>query len=130
MYDTGYDPKQMAEFFRKLEAQGNAGVQFLSDHPNPGNRVQSVDHEVATLPPKKLIENTPQFTRIHQLAMARRPLTAEQIQAGQGAAQAPSSGAISASISAPSNTFQTLNNNAFEISYPSNWKVYGDPHPR
>jgi predicted Zn-dependent protease len=48
MYDTGYDPKQMAEFFRKLEAQGNAGIQFLSDHPNPGNRVQSVNNEVAT----------------------------------------------------------------------------------
>ncbi len=84
MYDTGYDPKQMAEFFRKLEAQGNAGIQFLSDHPNPGNRVQSVSHEVSTLPPKDFIENTPEFNRIHQLAMARHPLTAEQIEAGPG----------------------------------------------
>src|ERR1039458_2402738 len=63
MYDTGYDPRQMAEFFRKLEAQGNAGIQFLSDHPNPGNRVQSVNNEVATLPPKHLVENTPEFKR-------------------------------------------------------------------
>ncbi len=127
MYDTGYDPKQMAEFFRKLEAQGSAGVQFLSDHPNPGNRVQSVSHEVSVLPPKKLIENTPEFIRIHQLAMARHPLTAQQIEAGQGAAPVHSTGAISTSIAAPSGTFQTLSNNAFEISYPSNWKIYGDP---
>ena len=127
MYDTGYDPRQMAEFFRKLEAQGDAGIQFLSDHPNPGNRVQSVSHEVSVLPAKSFIENTPEFNRIHQLAMARRPLTAAQIEAGQRVTQGQSRGAIGGSIAAPSHSFQTLNNNAFEISYPSNWKVYGDP---
>ncbi len=127
MYDTGYDPKQMAEFFRKLEAQGNAGIQFLSDHPNPGNRVQAVNHEVSTLPPKDLVENSPEFTRIRQLAMARHPLTAEQIQAGQGVTQGLPTGAISASIPAPSSTFQSLSYPAFEIGYPSNWKAYGDP---
>ena len=124
MYDTGYDPRQMAEFFRKLEAQGNAGIQFLSDHPNPGNRVQSVSHEVSILPPKNFIENTPEFKRIHQLAMARHPLTAEQIQQ-EGIAPVQSTGAIG-SIPAPSGTLQTLSNTAFEIGYPSNWKVYGD----
>ena len=123
MYDTGYDPKQMAEFFRKLEAQGNAGIQFLSDHPNPGNRVQSVNTEVATLPPKRLVENTPEFKRVKQLAMARHPLTAEQIEQGQGVAPGQSTG----SIPAPNGNLQTLSNTAFEIGYPSNWKVYGDP---
>ena len=127
MYDTGYDPRQMAEFFRKLEAQGNAGIQFLSDHPNPGNRVQSVNTEVATLPPKRLVENTPEFKRVKQLAMTRHPLTAEQIEEGQGVAPGQSTGAISGSIPAPTTTLQKLNNNAFEIGYPSNWKVYGDP---
>jgi beta-barrel assembly-enhancing protease len=125
MYDTGYDPKQMAEFFRKLEAGGNAGVQFLSDHPNPGNRVQSVHKEIATLPPKNFIEDTPEFHRIKQLALQRHPLTAQQIQ--QGVSQSQPTGTISSTVPAPSGSFQTLNNNAFEIRYPSNWKVYGDP---
>jgi beta-barrel assembly-enhancing protease len=125
MYDTGYDPKQMAEFFRKLEAQGNVGIQFLSDHPNPGNRVQSVGHEVSTLPPKYFIENTPEFKRIHQLAMARHPLTEEQIETGQEV-RLGQSGAISASIPAPSGSFQAFSNAAFDVSYPSNWKVNGD----
>ena len=128
MYDTGYDPKQMAEFFRKLEAQGNAGVQFLSDHPNPGNRVQSVDKEIATLPPKNFVEDSPEFERIKQLAMQRHPLTAQQIQQGQVASQGQQpAGKISSTVPAPSGSFQALNNNAFEIRYPSNWKVYGDP---
>ncbi|HLQ51834.1 MAG TPA: M48 family metallopeptidase, partial [Terriglobales bacterium] len=43
MYDTGYNPRWMAEFFHKLEQQGGARTaQFLSDHPNPGNRYQYV----------------------------------------------------------------------------------------
>src|SRR6266568_1452912 len=53
MYDTGFDPHAMAAFFAKIEEEGGArGPQFLSDHPNPGNRVQSVSKEVATLPRK------------------------------------------------------------------------------
>ena len=43
MYKAGYNPKAMADFFQKLESQGGGGgPQFLSDHPNPGNRVQAV----------------------------------------------------------------------------------------
>src|ERR1035437_4369467 len=127
MYDTGYDPRQMAEFFRKLEAQGNAGIQFLSDHPNPGNRVQSVNTEVATLPPKRLVENTPEFKRVKQLAMTRHPLTAEQIEEGQGVAPGQSTGEIIGSIPAPNGNLQTFGNNAFELGYSSDWKVYRDP---
>ncbi|MDR3746728.1 MAG: M48 family metallopeptidase [Acidobacteriota bacterium] len=126
MYDTGHDPRQMAVFFQKLEAQGNAGVQFLSDHPNPGNRVQSVDKEIATLPPKHLVEDSPQFDRIKQLAMQRHPLTAQQIQQAQSAHQEQSTGVISGSVAAPNGSLQTLNNNAFQIGYPANWKAYGD----
>jgi len=33
MYDTGFDPHAMSQFFQKLEAQGGSrGPQFLSDH--------------------------------------------------------------------------------------------------
>ncbi len=53
MYDAGYDPRQMAVFFEKLQGQGGSrGIQFLSDHPNPGNRARAVSDEVATLPRK------------------------------------------------------------------------------
>ncbi len=46
---------------------------------------------------------------------------------GQGAAQGQSGGTVGNSVPASSGTFQTLSNNAFDITYPSNWKVYGDP---
>src|SRR4051794_15975841 len=51
MYDAGYDPYSMVEFFTKLEKEGGAGApQFLSDHPNPGNRVESVRQAIEKYP--------------------------------------------------------------------------------
>src|SRR5260221_4130048 len=51
LYDAGYDPRAMAQFFEKLEAEtkGKNPPQFLSDHPNPGNRVERVDEEIDKL---------------------------------------------------------------------------------
>src|SRR6266850_2916163 len=42
MARAGYDPRHMAEFFKVLETQGGGGPEFLSDHPNPGNRYQYI----------------------------------------------------------------------------------------
>jgi predicted Zn-dependent protease len=74
MYDTGYDPHWMAEFFRKLEEQGGPRTaQFLSDHPNPGNRYEYVTREVATLPAKRYLPNTSsEFNQIKQRAMSMK----------------------------------------------------------
>ena len=49
LYDSGYDPRAMAQFFEKIEAQsGSRGAEFL-DHPNPGNRISSVNQEITKL---------------------------------------------------------------------------------
>src|SRR5262245_60758830 len=50
LYDSGYDPRAMVEFFEKIqkESRGRA-VQFLSDHPNPENRISNVQHEIERL---------------------------------------------------------------------------------
>ncbi len=48
MAEAGYDPVAMAQFFEKLEAKGGREgrlTEFLSDHPNPGNRVKAVEEE-------------------------------------------------------------------------------------
>lgn len=51
MARAGYNPLEMARFFEKLEAQGGAhGPEFLSSHPNPGNRVKYVEREIRSLP--------------------------------------------------------------------------------
>ncbi len=51
LYDSGYDPRALAQFFEKIDAEtkGKQAVQFFSDHPNPGNRTGRVDEEVDKL---------------------------------------------------------------------------------
>jgi predicted Zn-dependent protease len=48
LYDSGYDPRAMAQSFEKIEAKsGFRSAEFFSDHPNPGNRISSVNQEIA-----------------------------------------------------------------------------------
>jgi beta-barrel assembly-enhancing protease len=51
LYDSGYDPRALAQFFEKIkaEAKGKEPAQFFSDHPNPGNRMGRIDEEVDKL---------------------------------------------------------------------------------
>ena len=53
MAEAGYNPIEMARFFEKLQSEGGPrGPQFLSDHPNPGNRVKAVEDEIRQFPQK------------------------------------------------------------------------------
>src|SRR5436190_2451993 len=38
MANAGYDPRDLANMFRTIEAQGGGGGGFLSDYPSPANR--------------------------------------------------------------------------------------------
>ena len=51
LYDAGYDPRAMAQFFEKLEAdsKGKNPPEFFSDHPSPDHRVERVDQEIEKL---------------------------------------------------------------------------------
>jgi Zn-dependent protease with chaperone function len=125
MYDAGFNPYSMVEFFTKLESQGGPGVpQFLSDHPNPGNRVVAVKEAVEKFPRKNYRNNSQQFERIKSLANQKKPLTAEQI--AQRQQQQGQIESVNPRDVLPSSQFQTLDHSAFQIAYPSNWKVYGD----
>ena len=127
MYEAGYDPRAMVRFFEKLEGQekGKEGSQFLSDHPNPGNRVEAVTLAISQLPPKRYIENAAEYGRIHTLAMQMKPMTAQQVaqmqQQKRGRADNISTGSIT-----PSGNFRTLNHGAYQIQYPDNWEALGD----
>jgi predicted Zn-dependent protease len=123
MYDTGYNPQAMADFFAKLKkqmGQSSLAQQFFSDHPDPGNRAQAVSEEVATLPRKQYLANSSDFTVIKERVATMKPLTAEQIAAMQQGAGVPSGGAV------PSSASKVFTHNDYRISYPENWQVFGD----
>lgn len=84
LYNTGYDPRGMPQFFEIIQAKyGSGGAQLLTDHPNPGNRTSYVDAEIATLPRQSNATVTSAaFSRVHSDAMQERSFTAQQVQEG------------------------------------------------
>jgi HAMP domain-containing protein len=132
MYDSGYDPYSMVEFFTKLEKEGGPGVpQFLSDHPDPGNRVETVRAAISKFPKKSYRRNSAEFERIKTQVAGMKPLTAQQVAQYQQQHQPPQQqagglGDASSSDIMPSGTLRALDHSAFQIAYPSNWQVFGN----
>lgn len=66
LYRAGYDPYAMAQFFGIIQQKyPQQTIQFFSDHPNPGNRIQNVEEEIPRLGPKKPWEtDSPEFEAV------------------------------------------------------------------
>jgi Zn-dependent protease with chaperone function len=132
MYDAGYNPQAAVSFFRKLEQQsgGARGPEFLSSHPNPGNRAANVAEAIKGLPAKSYTTNTADFNRIKETAMAMKPLTAEEVAkrqkqggAGSGAGSAGTAEPPRREDVMPSGSFATYDHSAFRVRRPQNWEV-------
>jgi beta-barrel assembly-enhancing protease len=117
LYDSGYDPRAMAQFFEKLESetQGKNPPQFLSDHPNPGNRVERVNEEIDKLGgvPANAKRDSADFEAVKREVMA---LPVVRMPAAATASVAP----------APSGTFVDYQVSAYALKVPENWKKYED----
>jgi hypothetical protein len=145
LYDAGYDPRGLPQFFETIQAKnGGGGAQFLSDHPNPGNRTEYVNAEIATLPPRTGAKVTsPEFTRVHALAMKEKTYTAKEVQAGlwrQTGHYAATAGGPAQVISVPpggqgggavrlsrsslgiGDPMVVYQGHRFSISYPAGWQ--------
>jgi hypothetical protein len=133
MYDAGYDPYDMVEFFSKLEKQGGQGApQFLSDHPNPGNRVEYVRAAISKYPRKRYTGNDAQFDRVKQLAKQEenqphaKRASAPGNQGGIPQTQQPVMQPVALEQVMPSSQFKPLDHSAFQIAYPANWQAMGN----
>lgn len=155
MYKVGYDPVSLAQFFQTLEQQGGAnGPNFLSDHPNPGNRVAAIQQEIQGWPPVRSQLNNQAFLRIKQQAQGVRAYSAQEIsqgakdnawvqqnqksgslppnlpisQSGSSTPPPEASGIVDVSYSQvkPSGSFSQTQNSLLNISYPSNWRLAPD----
>jgi Zn-dependent protease with chaperone function len=155
MYRAGYNPKAMADFFQTLEQKyGGGGPQFLSDHPNPGNREASIQQQIRNWPPKNYAASSAAFTRAKQDAGHVKAYSAQEIAAGakngtweqqnrknnvvpanspQSSTQgggASGTGGNAADVAfkqvKPSSSFTQLQQGNFTISYPDNWKTASD----
>jgi len=98
LYKAGYNPQALADFFKTLEAQGGTGPQFLSDHPNPGNREIAIQKEIQGWPAKAYQTSSPEFANVRQHAIGVKAYTAQEIaqgaKSGQWSSMNQKSGAV------------------------------------
>jgi predicted Zn-dependent protease len=65
MAGAGYNPIEMARFFEKLEASGGQQMpQFLSSHPNPGNRMHAIESQLREMPARNYNTDTGRFSQV------------------------------------------------------------------
>ncbi len=123
---AGYDPREMANMFKTIEREGGGGgPQWMSSHPNPGNRYNAITAEAQTLRVQGHA-NTGQFQTIQaRLGDMSPALTAEQIAKGQksgGGSGTVRTGNRTVRVDPPSNSYRVRNpTNFLRVSVPSNW---------
>jgi len=119
MADAGYNPIEMARFFEKLEDKaGRAGTieQFLSDHPNPGNRIAAIGDEVREMPRRNYVDDeTGQFLHLRDVVRRLPVLPPRDGAHEEGAGSVPDRG--------PSKERATFDGRSFSLRYPDNWQV-------
>jgi predicted Zn-dependent protease len=83
LYKAGYNPQAMADFFKTLEVEGGkTPPQWLSDHPNPGNREQAIEKEIRNWSAQSYAGDSAAFQKVRQHTMEVKAYTGEEIAKG------------------------------------------------
>jgi hypothetical protein len=142
MARAGYDPRRMADMFRTIEQQsrGSGGPEWLSSHPNPGDRYDAITREASMLRVQGSPANAGDFAEIKGRLRGMSPAyTAEQIaRAKANGGRLPSGNGgtrngdyptrtASGRVEPPSTREQSARvGNVMTVRVPSNWRQVGD----
>lgn len=125
MAEAGYDPRDMASFFETLKAQDGQRIpEFLSDHPDPGNRVAAINKAFPSLP---VSPNPVRDSDDFQSVKAR--LTGAGLRASKDPERLgprdPNDMKPSSRPELPSASFAGFeaSNGSFTLEYPENWEA-------
>lgn len=131
MADAGYDPRDLANMFQTIAQQGGGGrtPEWLSSHPDPGNRFQKINKEAQYLRvSQNPIKITRDFSRVRERlqGMPKAPTMAE-IEKGlkSGGANPTAGGTYSKTVPYPSTRTRVYQSgNAIRMNVPSNWQEF------
>ncbi len=77
LYDAGYDPRAMAQFFEMLESEskGRLRPEFFSDHPVPAHRIDRVTDEIDNMGgmPENYKSDSADFREIRRYILSLPP---------------------------------------------------------
>jgi len=130
MADSGYDPRDMANFFKTLQekSRGQRVPEMLSDHPDPGNRIESINREMAKLRlSQNPIHNSNEFQQAKALltgggGAGALNSTSQPTRTGPSDPGDNKAGARPPAPSPSLREFQSPDG-AFALRYPDNWDV-------
>jgi hypothetical protein len=138
MARADYDPRDMANMFRTIEKQGGSGgPEWMSSHPNPGNRYDAIIKEAQTLRVDNPIRVTRDYEQLqaHLKRLPQAPTTEDAVKnagrrtgTGTGTGTSGRSGdAPTGRVAPPSSRTTTYNEgDLFRVSVPSNWQELQD----
>jgi peptidase M48-like protein len=123
MARAGYDPRSLAHMFETIEKQskGGSGPQWMSSHPNPGNRTVYINQEAQKLTLGEPAD-TSGFAGIKK-AFATLPSPGKKGAMGDST---ESVGTPGEPVPPPSSNYRTVGGGGiFQASLPSNWASVG-----
>ena len=125
MAAAGYDPRDMAGFFELLQSKsGQRTPEFMSDHPDPGNRVAAINRELPSLKvSSNPLRDSDEFKQVKgQLAGGATPLASSAGPERKGSSD-PNGNESGTRPPLPSSTFRDFQakDASFGLQYPDNW---------
>jgi hypothetical protein len=126
MARAGYDPRDLAHMFETIEkSSSGANPQWLSSHPNPGNRTAYINEEAAALkigPSPDQTSFEPVRARFAALPTAKSTAEVERKTPAAVTPEASAVGTPGRPVPAASDTYRLLTGgNVFQASVPDNW---------
>ncbi len=133
MADAGYDPRDLANMFQTIagERRGGGAPEWLSSHPDPGNRYEKINREAQYL---RVSSNPIKVTRDFERIQAKfrsmpRAQTMAEIEKGynpgRGTENPTASGRYSDRVQTPSTQVQRYSaSNVITFNVPSNWQQF------
>jgi Zn-dependent protease with chaperone function len=128
MARAGYNPIDLVHMFQTIEKQGGgAGPQFMSDHPNPGNREAYITEEASHVRIEGRAGDSREFARVQEElhGMSPAPTTEEVTRRGKPTPTpgGQPAGNIGTRVAPPSSRYQNYTEgDLFRISVPDNWR--------
>jgi len=127
MARAGYDPRDLAHMFETIQRQGNgAPPQWLSSHPDPGNRTQYITQEASQLQIARRADDRgfeDAKNRFSSLPPAKS--MADLARSGGGRSRGEEStsvGTVGEPVPTPSSQYRTVQGGRlFQASVPNNW---------
>jgi hypothetical protein len=122
--------------FETIEKEGGSrGPEWLSSHPNPGNREERIAQEAKLLGVSSARRNqSAEFSQV-QASLQRMPpaQTMAEIASTNNTKPNSSSGSrypdnarVGGVVEPPSSRYRTFQSGPFQMSVPDNWKEFGD----